>query len=182
MREGSPNQFSTAYFLNGPCPQVKSLFRNILPVSPCGSRFCPPPDRSNQPNSFRINILEIVTEKIWSDRSQVKSLFWNILPVNSCGSRFCGDQDRYQASKSLIMNILEKWREKNRRHPPRQALLPCPAQPPPNQGARKASPHELSARSAHRESSPTRKPLDAWPAILYHRRNKFGLQSNEGWT
>jgi hypothetical protein len=112
MRKGSPNQFSIASSLNGDRPGAKSLSRNILPVSPCGSRFCPDPVRSKLPKSFIINILGNLTKKMWSHRSQAKSLSWNILPVSSCGSRFCTDPTGSIQSKSLRMNTLEKYREK----------------------------------------------------------------------
>jgi len=112
MREGSPNQFSAAGFLNGLRSEAKSLFRNILAVSPCGSRFCRDPLRSRLHKSFIINILRGLTGKMWSDRSQPKSLFWNILHVSSCGSRFYKDPSRSISDKSLRMNILEKARKK----------------------------------------------------------------------
>ena len=112
MREGSPNVFSKACSPNGLRPGAKSLLRNILALSRCGSRFCPDTLRSKLPKSSRINILGRLAGKIWSHRTQAKSLFWNILPASSCGSRFCTDQTRSAPSKSLRMNILEKRREK----------------------------------------------------------------------
>ena len=133
MRERSPNQFSTAGSPSGLRTGAKSLFRNILAVSPCGSRFCQDPLRSKLPKSFRINILGIPTEKMWSDCSQPKSLFWNILPVSSCGSIFCPDQTRSPLTKSLRMNILEKKREKNVETSGHEATLPSPANHPPDQ-------------------------------------------------
>jgi hypothetical protein len=57
-------QYSIARLRSGSKPRVKSLFRNILPISPYGSRFC-----QNQPvylshKSLEINILENRAEKI----------------------------------------------------------------------------------------------------------------------
>jgi hypothetical protein len=136
MREGSPNQFSTASALNELQLGANSLFRNILAVSPCGSRFCPDALRSKQSKSFRINILGSMTEKMWGDRFQAKSLFWRILPVSSFGSRFWKDPSQSLPGKSLRMNILEKAREKNRRRRSCQAPLPNPAKQPTRSGPR----------------------------------------------
>ena len=115
MRECSPNQFVPAGSLNGPRTGAKSLFRNILPISPCGSGFCPDHSRPKLSNPFGINILGILTEKMWHGlfpQSSAKSLLWKILPLSSCGSRFCKHMHRSTTSKSLRMNILEKWTEK----------------------------------------------------------------------
>ena len=46
MREGSPIQFSTADLLWGLHSDAKSLLQNILPITPCGSRFYPDPSPS----------------------------------------------------------------------------------------------------------------------------------------
>ncbi len=151
MREGSPNLFSKACSPNGLRPGAKSLFRNILAVSRCGSRFYPDTLRSKLSKSFRINILGRLTEKMWSDRSQAKSLFWNILPVSSCGSRFCPDQTRSAPSKSLRMNILEKRREKIEA----SILSSCLArslQTTPTRSGPGGKRIRLSAGSPHRES------------------------------
>ena len=115
MRECSPDPFAPAGSLNGSRTGAKSLFRNILPLSPCGSRFCPDHSRSELSNPFGINILGILAEKMGSGpvpQSSAKSLFWKILPLSCCRSRFCKHEDRAPTSKSLRMNILEKWTEK----------------------------------------------------------------------
>ncbi len=112
MREASPHHLFLGNSLTGFRPSAKSLFQNILAVSPCGSRFCEDHFRSKLHNSFGINILEILTEKMWSDQSHAKSLFWKILPVSPCGSIFCADSARSEVSKSLRMNILKKSTEK----------------------------------------------------------------------
>ena len=41
MRGSQINKFSTTDLVSGPQSEAKSLFRKILPISPCGSRFCP---------------------------------------------------------------------------------------------------------------------------------------------
>src|SRR6266536_1051228 len=69
MREDSPNQLSTPGSLNGRRTQAKSLFWNILAVSPCSSRFCKDLDRSIPNKSLRMNILEKAREKKWRSRS-----------------------------------------------------------------------------------------------------------------
>jgi hypothetical protein len=161
MREGSPKQFSTADSLNSLRPGAKSLFQNILAVSPCGSRFCPDPLRSKRTKPFRINILRSLTEKVWSDRSQANSLFWKILPVSSCGSRFCKDPGRSLRIKSLRMNILEKAREKNCGRRSCQTPSPNLAKQPTRSG------HGREAHTSSRQDRPTanqgtrRKLLDA---------------------
>jgi len=38
--------------------EAKSLFRNILPVTPCGSRFCPDRGLYSSHKSLQMNILE----------------------------------------------------------------------------------------------------------------------------
>src|SRR5450631_2864040 len=58
MRESSPNNFSTSAPLSGSHSQAKSLFRNILAISPCGSIFYPDPTRSIAHNYLRMNTLE----------------------------------------------------------------------------------------------------------------------------
>jgi hypothetical protein len=41
MRESQTNKFSPTEVVSGSQPEAKSLFRKILRISPCGSRFCP---------------------------------------------------------------------------------------------------------------------------------------------
>jgi hypothetical protein len=59
MRAGSPNQFSTTDPLSSSQPEHKSLFRNILAVSPYTSIFYPYPARPAPSNFLRMNILGI---------------------------------------------------------------------------------------------------------------------------
>ncbi len=162
MREDSPNQFFPADSLTSFRPSAKSLFQNILPVSPCGSRFCQDRFPSKQPNPFGINILEILTEKIWSDQLHAKSLFWKILPVSLCGSRFCARCSPLPSHKWLRMNILGTWGKKNVR-PYRVA------------GTRVSGSDLGSATSAQTSTSADSSPVDprAWPCYRHmfaHRR------------
>jgi hypothetical protein len=73
MHESSPNNFSTSAPLRGSHSQANSLFRNILAVSPCGSRFYPDPTRSMAHNCLRMNTLGNRQKKIWRDIRQTKS-------------------------------------------------------------------------------------------------------------
>src|SRR5450631_1660277 len=69
MREGSPNKFSTADpLLSGSRIEAKSLFRNILAPSPCGSRFYPDPTRSAPRKFLGMSILEKRKKKMSSAR------------------------------------------------------------------------------------------------------------------
>jgi hypothetical protein len=52
MRDCFPNTF-----ISGPKSDAKSLFRNILAVSPCGSRFCPDPTLSRARKFLGMRIL-----------------------------------------------------------------------------------------------------------------------------
>ncbi len=64
MHNGFPNERSTVGFVGSSKPGSKSLlFRKILPVSPCGSRFWRDRDPSPFHKSFEINILEEWGEK-----------------------------------------------------------------------------------------------------------------------
>jgi hypothetical protein len=62
MREDSPNQFSPTDLLDGP---ANSLFWNILPASPCGSRFYPHCPRYPRPKLSRMNTLQTGAKKMW---------------------------------------------------------------------------------------------------------------------
>src|SRR6266581_6321411 len=110
MREASPNQFCTSNPLNGRQRRAKSLFRNILSTSPCGSRFYPDSKRYPPSKMLRINTLGKRTEKIWADQyrsdsqAEAKSLFRNILAVSHCGSIFYGHTHLSTSNKSLRMN------------------------------------------------------------------------------
>jgi hypothetical protein len=63
MHNGLPNECSTVGLVGGSKPGSKSLFRKILPVSPCGSRFWQDRDPSPSHKSFEIRILEEWGEK-----------------------------------------------------------------------------------------------------------------------
>jgi hypothetical protein len=108
MREGSPNPFSPGnrtVILSKTkdlCTELKSLFQNILDVSPCGSRFYPYPTRSQQHKSLIMNTLGEREEKnrelqrpmilvvrvvsCMSDRDHAVSASPSI--QTTCGSRF----------------------------------------------------------------------------------------------
>jgi len=151
---------------NDPSLAGKSLLQNILRVSPCGSRFCRDPFQSRLTKSFRINTLAIVTKKTWRDYQQAKSLFWDILAVSHCGSILCTDSTGSMPGKSLRMNILENAKEKKWRLPISQYPLPDPATSLIRSRRRRQSQYEFSAGSLFRESTRTRKPLDAACCIL----------------
>jgi len=87
MRAGSSHKLDS---ISGSQPEAKSLFRNILTISPCGSRFYPCPALSNASKSLEINILDD-RRKIRRVEPLAKSLFHNILAVSYCGSRFYED-------------------------------------------------------------------------------------------
>src|ERR1035437_10458708 len=63
MRERSFQNFGTALRLHDSRIEAKSLFRNILPVSPCASRFCPDLPISRAGKSFKTKILAELPEK-----------------------------------------------------------------------------------------------------------------------
>jgi hypothetical protein len=63
MHNGFPNECSTVGLVGGSKPGSKSLFRNILPVSPCGSIFWQDRGPSPSHKSFGISILEEWGEK-----------------------------------------------------------------------------------------------------------------------
>jgi hypothetical protein len=65
MRADPPSQFSTDGRLRVFDSAAKSLFRNILPVSPCGPRFC---GQTNPPLSANLNEIRILDQspkKMW---------------------------------------------------------------------------------------------------------------------
>ncbi len=64
MRESSPNKFSPTDPRRTSQSDAKSLFRNILAVSPCGSIFCPDQRGIPTANFFRMSILDDYKEKI----------------------------------------------------------------------------------------------------------------------
>ena len=112
MRAGFPHDFNSA---NGGQPQVKSLLRNILDISPCGSRFYGTHESPRIHKSLEINILrESDKNKQPPNRldSGAKSLFQNILAVSPCGSRFYPDPAHPNSRKCLEIKILENRSEK----------------------------------------------------------------------
>jgi hypothetical protein len=66
---------------------ANSLFRNILPVSPCGSRFCGDSGRSAVPNFFKTNILEIGRKKNRDPDLTSSGTDNRLQPANSSPSR-----------------------------------------------------------------------------------------------
>jgi hypothetical protein len=107
MREGYTNSCLTADPLNGSRPEAKSLFRNILRTSPCGSRFCADPHPILTPQVIQNQYFRKLDEKMWPDQLRVKSLSWNILPASPCNSIFYSGSTLSPPSKLLRMNILE---------------------------------------------------------------------------
>ncbi len=67
MREGSPIQYFTTDPLSGLHPEAKSLFQNILAVSPFDARIYPDALRSKSSKSLRMNILRNRHEKKYVD-------------------------------------------------------------------------------------------------------------------
>jgi len=120
--ENSPTTSAEIYTKTGLQADSKSLFRNILPVSPCGSRFCSPIDLSPLGKSFGMNILAGSKKEIVRGYTQTRpvpalfleanSLFYKILPVSPSGSIFCPDMSGYLPGKSFRMNILEETRKR----------------------------------------------------------------------
>ena len=72
MRESSRNHFSTASPVNRFQFEAKSLFRNILAVTPCGSRFYLDQASLRVSKLLRIKILGKPQKKIWSDYGRTK--------------------------------------------------------------------------------------------------------------
>jgi len=85
---------------------ANSFVRNILRVSPYGSRFCGELKLPGKRKSFEMNILPGTLENIRIRTSECKSLFWNILRVKSLESRFCRDRNRSREYKLFEINIL----------------------------------------------------------------------------
>jgi len=71
MREGSPNQFPLTDSLYGDQPRSKSLFQNILSISPFESRFYADSRRYPIPKFLRMNILRTGTKKMWEQAGGV---------------------------------------------------------------------------------------------------------------
>jgi hypothetical protein len=87
MHNGFSNECSTVGLVGGSKPGSKSLFRNILPVSPCGSRFWQDRDPTPSHKSFEIKILEEWDEKKVGDhftlRPHARSIAIAGLPPSS---------------------------------------------------------------------------------------------------
>jgi len=111
MRLGSANWFFRTDARNDFRPKAKSLFQNILLLSPCGSRFYADPISVPLRKSLRINHFPTTDFRIEFEL-EAKSLFQNILPISPCGSRFCGDSPLSPSHKCLRMNILGIWTTK----------------------------------------------------------------------
>ncbi len=80
-------------------PLYSSLFRKILPASPCGSGFLPAEWESLSPKSLAVNGLNSAVKKINGTPPWTKSLFCNILPASSSPSRFArNNSDLYKPS------------------------------------------------------------------------------------
>jgi hypothetical protein len=73
MHHGSPNERCTGGLLANSSLATKSLFQNILPVSPCGSRFWQDHLSSQCSKSLKISILEIGAEKIVGNHSTLRT-------------------------------------------------------------------------------------------------------------
>ena len=111
------------------CPQLepKSLFRNILPISPYGSRFCRPICLSLSSKSFGMNILATSKKKIVRASTKLRpiraqtpganSLLRKILRVSPVGSRFCRASSLSVSCKLFRMNILKETSKKLRATP-----------------------------------------------------------------
>jgi hypothetical protein len=113
MHAGSPNRRSTTDPLTSSECAAKSLFRKILAVSPCGSRFCTDRAPSPSSNCLKMNTLATSTKKHRGE-SEAKSLSQKILTVSPCGSGFYADIGLSQAYKSLRMNSL--WIMKKKKY------------------------------------------------------------------
>src|SRR6266496_1728396 len=117
MRTDSPNQFLMTDLRTSPQFETKSLFSNILALSPCHSIFYPDTSRFRQDKSFRINSLWKAVQKNQTDQLgefEANPLFQKILAISRCPSIFYLNEPLSARSKSLRMNILEKRSKKNR--------------------------------------------------------------------
>ena len=114
MRTGSPHKLDS---IGGSQPEAKSLFRKILTISPCGSRFYRCHARSRASKSLEINILDRNGRNIRTVGPAAKALFHNILAVSSCGSGFYEDLALSFVSKFLEINILGNRSKKKREVP-----------------------------------------------------------------
>jgi hypothetical protein len=99
---------------------AKSQVLNILPASPCGSRFCGEPGGIFRSKSFNINILHVMIRKNsplpqcveGADAANTKSFVWNILQVSPCGSIFCGEAMRSDSSNPPIFQYFTEMYRK----------------------------------------------------------------------
>lgn len=100
-----------------PLLEAKSLFCNILPLSPCGSRFCGSLALSITCKSFKNNILQRSIPKNTNPNPAAKSLFPNILRVSSLNAIFYREIATSIFAKLLRINILDSRREKRTQIP-----------------------------------------------------------------
>src|SRR6266496_4212192 len=94
MRQGSPSNVRTIVSPTGSQPGSKSLFQNILDVSPYPSRFYPYPSFPALHKLLRMSILEEQRKEVGSRHSpkfECKSLLQKILPISPYPSIFWRD-------------------------------------------------------------------------------------------
>src|SRR5206468_3212923 len=133
----SPNQFLMTDLRTGLQFETKSLFLNILALSPCLSRFYPNGSRFRQDKYFRMSSLRKAAEKNQTDQlgeSEANPLFQNILAISPCGSGFYPDKPLSTYRKSLRMNILEKRSKKKSRTLKLTRACPSAHVPPSSSG------------------------------------------------
>jgi len=116
MHAGSANRLSTTDPLTSSECAAKSLFHQVLALSPYGSRFCPAPAPSPSCKCLRMNILAIRSKK-YCGESEANSLSQNMLAVSPCGSIFCADTSLSKPRKYLRMNILRIMKKKISKRP-----------------------------------------------------------------
>lgn len=137
LARSSTRARATVSFL---CPRLAAnSFRNILPLSPCGSIFCPDATllhitqlsekrdlRSPAPPTSLSQV------RLFRSKTRVNSLFTKILPLSPCGSRFYGDPNPPRPRNSFKTNILRSWAKKNRElESAFTPMIPTPARPTP---------------------------------------------------
>jgi hypothetical protein len=130
MREVWPIAFSDCRSPMIPRSAAKSLFRNILPASPCGSRFCGQPAGSIASISNGINILADGQERNplpSGDQNAANSLFRKILRVSPCGSGFCSHHPGSALPNPNEFRILENPSKKMSRGPYSSSVCLCAA-------------------------------------------------------
>ena len=86
MRENSSIQFPTTDPLNRLQPKAKSLFQNILAVSPYDAIFYADSGRYSIPKFLRMNILRTGTKKCGDKRRRGE---WSVKAVAHSGQEMC---------------------------------------------------------------------------------------------